>query len=446
MTVREIQGHLQEMYGAEVSPSLISSVTDAVMDEAKAWQARPLEALYPIVYLDCIHVKTRDSGAVRAKAVYLALGINMAGEKEILGLWIAQTEGAKFWLQVVTELKNRGVADIFIACVDGLKGFPEAIEAVYPKTAVQLCIVHMVRHSLNYVSWKRRKEVAADLRRARACGMSLIPTTTGSATAITLIYPELKGRLNGHAVRVPLLNASLTDCVFELERATTAEEVNALFKAAADGKVTLIPVGEGAPVLGNLLVYINFGIEETLPDGKIVSNPVRADTLETADPALDKLGKCILRGKTAGNASLEITIEQSRGIVFVGSRVLDPSTLTNPVRCFVTVVFPNVNPPAMAANNPEEVNERDAKRAAKKEAKAAEDKLKGDSVDLKWTDGKRQKLTFEKVVDAAGKDPELHSLMLQTSGPHFCTGLDLSALPDLSDGDLLLRLRSVALT
>jgi putative transposase len=164
MTVREIQGHLQEMYGAEVSPSLISSVTDAVMDEAKAWQARPLEALYPIVYLDCIHVKTRDSGAVRAKAVYLALGINMAGEKEILGLWIAQTEGAKFWLQVVTELKNRGVADIFIACVDGLKGFPEAIETVYPQAAVQLCVVHMVRHSLNYVSWKMRKVVAADLK------------------------------------------------------------------------------------------------------------------------------------------------------------------------------------------------------------------------------------------------------------------------------------------
>ena len=164
MTVREIQGHLQEMYGAEVSPSLISTVTDAVMDEAKAWQGRPLESLYPIVYLDCIHVKTRDSGAVRAKAVYLALGINMAGEKEILGLWIAQTEGAKFWLQVVTELKNRGVADIFIACVDGLKGFPEAIEVVYPQTAVQLCVVHMVRHSLNYVGWKMRKAVAADLK------------------------------------------------------------------------------------------------------------------------------------------------------------------------------------------------------------------------------------------------------------------------------------------
>ena len=164
MTVREIQGHLEEMYGTEVSPSLISSVTDAVMDEIKTWQSRPLDALYPIVYLDCIHVKVRDNGAVRVKAVYLALGIRLDGEKELLGIWIAQTEGAKFWLQVVTELKNRGVSDIFIACEDGLKGFPEAIETVFPRTAVQLCIVHMVRHSLNFVSWKLRKEVAADLR------------------------------------------------------------------------------------------------------------------------------------------------------------------------------------------------------------------------------------------------------------------------------------------
>ena len=164
MTVREIQSHLQEMYGTEVSPTLISSVTDAVMDEVKAWQLRPLEALYPIVYMDCIHVKVRDSGVVRIKALYLAIGLNLDGMKEVLGMWMAQTEGAKFWLQVVTELKNRGVADIFIACVDGLKGFPEAIETVYPKTTVQLCIVHMVRHSLNFVGWKMRKEVAADLR------------------------------------------------------------------------------------------------------------------------------------------------------------------------------------------------------------------------------------------------------------------------------------------
>ena len=164
MTVREIQSHLEEIYGTEVSPSLISSVTDAVAEEVKTWQSRPLDPIYPIVYLDCIHVKIRE-GAVRVKAVYLAIGVTMSGEKEVLGLWLSQTEGAKFWLQVVTELRNRGVQDIFIACVDGLKGFPEAIEAVFPKTTVQLCIVHMVRHSLNYVSWKRRPEVAADLKR-----------------------------------------------------------------------------------------------------------------------------------------------------------------------------------------------------------------------------------------------------------------------------------------
>lgn len=152
------------MYGTEVSPTLISSVTDAVNDEVKAWQARPLDPIYPIVYLDCIHVKVRE-GAVRVKAVYLAIGVAMTGEKEVLGLWLANNEGAKFWLQVVTELRNRGVQDILIACVDGLKGFPEAIEAVFPKTTVQLCIVHMVRHSLNYVSWKKRPEVAADLKR-----------------------------------------------------------------------------------------------------------------------------------------------------------------------------------------------------------------------------------------------------------------------------------------
>jgi putative transposase len=165
LTVREIQSHLEEMYGTEVSPTLISSVTDAVMDEVKAWQSRPLEPIYPIVYLDCIHVKVRDTGAVRVKAIYLAIGINLQGEKEVLGLWIAQTEGAKFWLQVVTELKNRGVQDIFIACVDGLKGFPEAIETVYPQAAVQLCIVHLVRNSLNYVGWKMRKQVADELKR-----------------------------------------------------------------------------------------------------------------------------------------------------------------------------------------------------------------------------------------------------------------------------------------
>jgi putative transposase len=142
MTVREIQAHLEEMYGAEVSATLISTVTDTVMDEAKACQSRPLDGLYPIVYLDCIHAKSRDAGVVKVKSVYLALGIDLKGNKQLLGLWIAQTEGAKFWLQVVTELKNHGVPVIFIACADGLKGFPEAIESVYPQTAFQLCVVH----------------------------------------------------------------------------------------------------------------------------------------------------------------------------------------------------------------------------------------------------------------------------------------------------------------
>lgn len=164
MTTREIQAHLEEIYQVEVSPSLISSVTDAVLEEVRAWQNRPLDALYPILYLDALQVKVRDGAHVRNKAIYLAIGINLHGAKEVLGLWVAQTEGAKFWLQIVTELRNRGVLDIFIACVDGLKGFPEAIEAVFPETQVQLCIVHLVRQSLNYVGWKQRKEVAADLR------------------------------------------------------------------------------------------------------------------------------------------------------------------------------------------------------------------------------------------------------------------------------------------
>ena len=164
LSTREIQQHLEEIYHVEVSPSLISSVTDEVIDEVKTWQNRQLDAVYPIMYLDAIQFKVRDNGQVKNKAIYLAIGVTVEGYKEVLGLWIAQTEGAKFWLQVVTELKNRGVADIFIACVDGLKGFPEAIESVFPQTEVQLCIVHLVRHSLNFVGWKQRKEVAADLK------------------------------------------------------------------------------------------------------------------------------------------------------------------------------------------------------------------------------------------------------------------------------------------
>jgi putative transposase len=164
LTTREIEGHLLEIYGVEVSPALVSQVTDAVCADVKVWQNRPLEEVYPIVYFDAIWSKVRDDGPVVKVAVYLALGITMAGQKEVLGMWAANSEGAKFWLHVLTELKNRGVRDIFIGCVDGLKGFPEAMETVFPATQVQLCLVHMVRHSLSYVGWKERKAVAVDLK------------------------------------------------------------------------------------------------------------------------------------------------------------------------------------------------------------------------------------------------------------------------------------------
>ena len=164
MTVREIQGHLLEIYGLEVSPQLISTITDEVMDEVAQWQARPLDVLYPIVYFDALRLKIRDEGTVRNKAVYLALGIDVTGYKHILGLWIEQTEGAKFWLKVFNDLKQRGVGDILIAVVDGLRGFPEAIEAVFPQTQVQTCIVHLIRNSLNFVGWKERKALAAELK------------------------------------------------------------------------------------------------------------------------------------------------------------------------------------------------------------------------------------------------------------------------------------------
>ena len=164
MTTRDIQSHLEEMYGVEVSPALISEVTDAVLEEVKAWQSRPLEPIYPIVYLDALMVKMRHEGRVENRAVFVGIGVTLEGNKEVLGLWTSATEGAKFWLQILTEVRNRGVNDILIACVDGLKGFPEAIQSVYPKTQVQLCIVHMVRNSLNYVSWQERKAVAGALK------------------------------------------------------------------------------------------------------------------------------------------------------------------------------------------------------------------------------------------------------------------------------------------
>ena len=164
MSTREIVGHLRELYGIEVSPDLVSAVTDAVLEEVAAWRARPLEPVYPLVFFDALRVKVRDEGLVRNKAVHIALGVRADGSKEILGLWLEQNEGAKFWLRVMNELKNRGVEDVLIAVVDGLKGFPEAITAVFPEATVQTCIVHLLRQSLAFVAYKDRKAVAAALR------------------------------------------------------------------------------------------------------------------------------------------------------------------------------------------------------------------------------------------------------------------------------------------
>jgi putative transposase len=164
MSVRDIQGHLRELYGTDVAPELISRVTDAVLDEAKAWQGRPLDAVYPIVYIDALFIHVRDGGAVTKKAVYVALGMTTEGDREVLGFWIEHAEGARFWLQVLTELKNRGVQDILFVCCDGLTGLPKAIEAAFPKAVVQTCIVHMIRASLRYVTYTHRKAVVADLK------------------------------------------------------------------------------------------------------------------------------------------------------------------------------------------------------------------------------------------------------------------------------------------
>lgn len=164
MSTRDIQAHLRELYGTEISPELVSAVTDAVLDEVSQWQNRPLETTYAIVFFDCLRVKIRDEGTVKNKAVYLAIGVRCSGYREVLGIWIEQTEGAKFWLRVMTEIRNRGTHDVLIAVVDGLKGFPEAISAVFPAAQVQTCIVHLIRYSMQFASWKERKLVAAALK------------------------------------------------------------------------------------------------------------------------------------------------------------------------------------------------------------------------------------------------------------------------------------------
>jgi len=184
MSMRQIQDHLYDMYNTEVSHEFISSVTDKVMETVMLWQSRPLEAIYPILYLDAMVVKVKENNQIINKSLYIALGINEEGHKEVLGLWLAKNEGAKFWLAVITELKNRGVENIYIACVDGLKGFSDAINSVFPNTIVQLCIVHMVRNSLNYVPWKNKKAVASDLRQIYTA------TTENSAQAALQAFSD----------------------------------------------------------------------------------------------------------------------------------------------------------------------------------------------------------------------------------------------------------------
>ena len=194
MSVREIRMHLEELYGIDVSPDLISAVTDAVLEEVAEWQNRPLDACYPLVFFDAIRVKIRDEGFVRNKAIYIALGILPDGTKEILGLWIEQTEGARFWMRVMNELKARGLGDILIAVVDGLKGFPEAINAVFPDAVVQTCIVHLIRHSMNFAGWKDRKQVAQALRavyRAKDADAAAVALDAFEAGPWGMKYPAI---------------------------------------------------------------------------------------------------------------------------------------------------------------------------------------------------------------------------------------------------------------
>lgn len=204
MTTRDIQGQLQDLYGVNVSHTVVSTVTEAVEAERKAWQNRSLDAVYPIVYLDALVVKVRQDGRVINKAIHLALGVNLAGHKELLGLWMTQNESSKFWLSVLTELQNRGVKDIFIACVDGLTGFPEAIETVFPQTRVQLCIVHLVRNALSYVSYKDRRAVAADLKTVYSAATALDAEAALIDFAITwdARYPTISKSWLAHWERI----------------------------------------------------------------------------------------------------------------------------------------------------------------------------------------------------------------------------------------------------
>lgn len=235
MTVRDIQAQLKEIYGTDVSPTLISNVTDGVLDEVKAWQNRPLENLYPIVFFDALVVKVRENQRVINKAVYLALAVDANGQKELLGIWISQNEGAKFWLGILTELKNRGVQDILIACVDGLTGLDDAIQTAFPKAWVQLCIVHMVRNSLKYVSWKDRKAMATDLK-----AIYRAATETEAATNLDAVaakwdhkYPTVSKSWRDHWAKIIPMFAFPHDIRKVIYTTNAVESVNMTLRKAS---------------------------------------------------------------------------------------------------------------------------------------------------------------------------------------------------------------------
>ncbi|ELO0596453.1 IS256 family transposase [Salmonella enterica] len=234
MTTREIVATFKEMYDADVSPSLISKVTDAVKEQVTEWQNRQLDALYPIVYMDCIVVKVRQNGSVINKAVFLALGINTEGQKELLGMWLAENEGAKFWLSVLTELKNRGLQDILIACVDGLKGFPDAINSVFPQTHIQLCIIHMVRNSLKYVAWKDYKAVTSGLK-----AVYQAPTEDAALMALDAFakvwddkYPQISKSWRAHWENLNTLFSYPPDIRKAIYTTNAIESLNSVIRAA----------------------------------------------------------------------------------------------------------------------------------------------------------------------------------------------------------------------
>ena len=247
MTTREIAATFKEMYGADVSASLISKVTDNVLEKVTEWQSRPLDEVYPIVYLDCIVVKIRQDKQAINKAIYLALGVNLEGHKELLGLWISENEGAKFWLNVLTELQNRGVKDILIACVDGLKGFPEAINAAFPETEIQLCIVHIVRNSLKYVPWKDYKAVTADLKQIyqSATEEEALQALEAFSKRWDDKYPQISGSWHNHWENLNTLFSYPEDIRKAIYTTNAIESLNSVIRKAIK-KRKLFPTDDSA--------------------------------------------------------------------------------------------------------------------------------------------------------------------------------------------------------